>query len=123
MRNPQVRSCSVRYPVRKSHNIQKGPVRLAVRPPASVVGVPPTRSMQHNTVRRISGRVEPATPCEVVLPACSRDTAATPEGDPPRFLILRHPRPVDAPVLSIGDDIAHPSILVHRPKTGDIECH
>jgi hypothetical protein len=113
---------SIERGIPMSHNIHKRLVIAVRTPPASVVRVPSSRSMQHNTVGRISRRVEPATPCEVVLPACSRDTAATPEGNPPRFLSLGHPRPVDAPVLSIGDDVAHRSILVHRPKTGDIEC-
>jgi hypothetical protein len=114
---------SIERSTRSEHNIHKRLV-IAVRiPPASVVRVPSSRSMQRNAVRRISGRVEPATPREVVLPACGRDAAATPEGDPPRFLSLRHPRPVDASVLSIRDDIAHAPILVHRPKTGDNQCH
>jgi hypothetical protein len=113
---------SIERSTRSEHNIHKRLVIAVRTPPASVVRVLSSLSMQHNTVGRISGRVEPATPCEVVLPACSRDAAATPEGDPPRFLIERHPRPVDASILGVRHDVAHSSILVHRPKTGDIEC-
>jgi hypothetical protein len=78
--------------------------------PFRVVGALPSSPMQHFVSAdsvNLGRRIEPATPCEVVLPACSRDTAATPEGNPPRFLIERDPRPFEAAILAVRHDVAH----------------
>jgi hypothetical protein len=81
---------------------------LALVPyPASVVRPSALRPVQHNSLRAIGGRVEPPAPSQVVLPACGRHTAATPEGDPPRFLTLRNPRPLEAAFLVEGNDVTH----------------
>jgi hypothetical protein len=81
---------------------------LALVPyPTSVVRPFAGDSAQHNPLRAIGGRVEPPAPAQVVLPACGRHTAATPEGDPPRFLIAGHPRPLEAAFLVEGHDVTH----------------
>ena len=80
---------------------------LLGRGPASVVRPSPTRLTQQNAIRRIGGRIEPPAPSQVVPPSCGRDAAATPEGDPPRFLMRRHPGSFDAVVLPERHDVAH----------------
>jgi hypothetical protein len=75
--------------------------------PASVVGVLPLRPMQRNSIRSIGGRVEPAAPAQIVLPACGGRSALAPEGDPPRFLIAGDPRPLEAAFLVEGHDVTH----------------
>jgi hypothetical protein len=81
---------------------------LALVPyPASVVRAPALGPVHHNSIRAIGGRVEPPAPADVVGPACGGDAALAPEGDPPRFLILRNPRPLEAVVLVEGHDVTH----------------
>jgi hypothetical protein len=84
-----------------------GLVPALVPYPTSVVRPSAGSSAQHNPLRAIGGRVEPPAPTDVVLPACGRHTAATPEGDPPRFLIAGHPRPLEAAFLVEGHDVTH----------------
>jgi hypothetical protein len=84
-----------------------GLVPALVPYPASVVRPSAGDSAQHNPLRAIGGRVEPPTPAQVVLPACGQHTAATPEGDPPRFLIAGNPRPLEAAFLVEGHDVTH----------------
>lgn len=84
-----------------------GAVRAGVPRAGSVLPAATGRSTQRKALRRIRGRVELPTPSYIVGPACGGDSAATPEGDPPRFLVLRHPRPLEAALLSEGHDVAH----------------
>jgi hypothetical protein len=83
-------------------------VVLALVPyPASVVSPSAGSPTQHNPLRSIGGRVEPSAPAQVVPPACGGRSAATPEGDPPRFLIAGNPRPLEAAFLVEGNDVTH----------------
>jgi hypothetical protein len=74
--------------------------------PASVVRPSAGSPAQHNPLCSIGGRVEPPAPAQVVLPACGGSPAASPEGDPPRFLSPRNPRPLEAAFLVEGHNIS-----------------
>lgn len=98
-----------RYRRRYAHHItySSGAVRLGVPLPASVVGPPASRSRQHNAIRRFGGPRPESAPAPVVHQSRGRHSAPSPEGDPPRFLGLRHPGALEAADLVERHDVAH----------------
>ena len=98
---------AVRRAVRRNITYSSGAVRAAVPLHSSVGAVRAARFTQHNTIRRISRRVEAPAPSQVVGPSCGRYAATAPEGDPPRFLSLGYPCPLGVTILPEGHDVAH----------------